>query len=310
LPDDEDLAAGRYGINFHRAKPDYETARSFYKELNKVAVNQEALNSLAFAAANREEYDKKSAAWDKFYSFIWDEKPQNLWVTPHSGGIHRKPDRTFPYPKLEMDAGVAGVAARCAIKDDSPAIKRTMMSIHSLNWYSALVDMGSFGINDEKKLKAIAARVDDKFGDRAQVAAEGCRRDFAARLMPWLEHILRIKGTLDLNELAPRLGTEWCVVLFASLGLKLYGREIKLFTLDEFKEKIESLKDERIRVASCNHIYSGEQIGKQLALKEQMHLGRMGAAVQLECMKFYLKKMPELMAEIILDIKRALLEQV
>jgi hypothetical protein len=306
LPDDEDLSAGRYGINFHRAKPEYEAAKSFYEDLAKAKTNLQTLNSLAFAALNREHYDRKADVWDKFYSFIWDKRPQNIWVTPHSGGIERAPDDIFPYPKLEMDAYVAGVAARCALQDNDPAVKRIMMSIHSLNWYSGVIDIGGFGVNDEKKLKATAAMVNDKYGDRAQGAAEGCRRDFAARLIPWLEHIMRTRGTLELRKLPPEYGIERSTIYCAMTGLKLYGREITQFTPGEFAAAVESLKSERVTVASCNHIYSGQQIGQQLELADQIQRGRMDGAVQIECMKFYLKHAPALVAEIILDVKHEL----
>ena len=200
LPDDDNLTIGRYGINFHRAKPDFETARAYNNELKTARISQRELTSLAFAAATKEEYDNKSAVWDKFYTYVWDETPQNLWITPHSGNINRKPDKLFPFPKLELDAYVAGVAARCAYNDTKPALKRTMISIHSHNWYSAVVDLGGFGINDYKKLETIAARIEEKYAEKVQSAAEACRQDFVARIMPWLEIIHNAPGYAEPKE--------------------------------------------------------------------------------------------------------------
>jgi hypothetical protein len=304
LPDDEDLSAGRYGINFHRAKPDFKDARLYHAELTTARISRQSLNGLAFAAETREQYDSKSAAWDSFYTYIWGQTPQNIWVTPHSGNINRAPDNIFPYPKLEMDAYAASTAAWCAMHDTLPALKRTMISIHSHNWYSAVVDLGDFGINDGKKMENTAAVIEEKYADKVQPAMEACRRDFTIQVMPWLEHVLQTIGTLNPQEMPPEYGIERSVVYYAATGLKLYNKEITRFTLAEFQEAIESLKDARIRVASHNHLFSGQQISRQLQLADQVQRGRMNGAVQIECMKFYLKHAPALVAEIILDIKQ------
>jgi hypothetical protein len=307
LPDDNDLTNKHYGINFHRAKPDFKTAVAYDKELKIPRLGRKELNSLSFAAATEAEYENKSGIWDRFYHYVWDETPQNLWVTPHSGNINRKPDKLFPFPKLELDGYVAGVTARCANSDTGPTLKRTMMSIHSHNWYSAVVDLGSFGINDIEKLESIAAVVEKKYAEKVQPAAEACRQDFAARLLPWLEIIQRYRGTLNLEALAKEYSIDQAVVYYTMRGLKLYGKEITSLTFKEFQDAIDSLKGTRVRVASCNHLFSGEQVAKQLELAGQIQRGRMDAALQVECMKFYLKKTPELVADIILDAKRALL---
>jgi len=303
MPDDEALSAGRYGINFHRAKPDFKDARLYHAELTTARISRQALNGLAFAAETSEQYNNKSAAWDSFYTYIWGETPQNIWVTPHSGCINRAPDNIFPYPKLEMDAYAASTAARCAIQDTRPALKRTMISIHSHNWYSAVVDLGDFGVNDEKKIESTAAVIEGKYADKVQNAAEDCRRDFTTKVIPWLEQVLRTRGTLNPQEMPPQYGIERSVVYYAMTGLKLYNKEITRFTLEEFRGAIESLKYARIRVASHNHLFSGRLVGRQLELADQMQRGRMDGAVQIECMKFYLKHAPALAADIILDIK-------
>jgi hypothetical protein len=307
LPDDEDINIGRYGINFHRANPDFNTAKAYHEELTMARVSRQALNSLAFAASTKEQYDDKSATWERFYSYIWDEKPQNVWVTPHSGSVERAPDDIFPYPKLELDAYAAGTAAQCVLRDTAPATKRTMVSVHSHNWFSGVIDIGGLGVNDEKKLTEAAAKIEAKYGDRVQSVAEACLGDFMTRVMLWLEHVFRIQGTLDPQQLSPASGIDWSVVYFATRGLKLYGRKVTRFTLEEFREAIESLKGERVRVVSCNYLFSGQQVGKQLALQEHIKQRRLDRAVQIECMKYYLKHERELVTDIILDYKHELL---
>jgi hypothetical protein len=308
LPDDQDLPRGKYGINFHRARPGWGEANRYHDQLSKALITSQALGEMAFAAASKEEYNKKSAVWDKFYTYIWDETPQTIWVTPHSGSVNRKPDNIFPYPQMEMDAYVAGIAARCAYRDTAKISKRTMISIHSHNWLSAVLDLGSFGVCDEKKLASIAAKIERKYTEKTQALAEGCRQDFLLKIGRWLKHIISTRGTLDPQKL-PESGIERSVIYFATIGLKLYKREIKHFTLEEFREAIQSLDSTRIQVVSCNHLFSGKQIGRQLELSDKISRGRLHSALQIECMKYYINKAPDLVSDIILDVINALIRQ-
>ena len=81
VPDDEDLAAGRYGIDFHRAKPTLKEAIQYRAELPHALESRKWLTNIAFAATNKEEYDRKSSVWENFYSYIWGSTPQTIWVS-------------------------------------------------------------------------------------------------------------------------------------------------------------------------------------------------------------------------------------
>lgn len=307
MPDDQDLLRGKYGINFHRAKPDLGEANRYHTELSQAQITRQGLDNMAFAAANKEEYNKKSAVWDRFYAYIWGETPRSIWVTPHSGSVNRKPDVIFPYPKIEMDAYVAGIAARCAYYDTAGTPERTMISIHSHNWLGAVLDLGDFGVSDEAKLRGITAKIEKKYAEKTQVLAEACKQEFSLKVGPWLEHILNARGTLNPQELLQKYGIESHVINFVTTGLKLYKKEIKHFTLEEFREVIQSLNNTRIQVVSCNHLFPGRRIGRQLKLSSKINEGRLHFALQIECMKHYLKKAPELVSGIILDVKNALI---
>jgi tRNA pseudouridine55 synthase len=309
MPDDQDLPGGKYGINFHRARPDWREANRYYTELSQCLITSQALGEMAFAAASKEEYNKKSAVWDKFYSYVWGETPRTIWVSPHSGSVNRTPDDIFPYPKMEMDAYAAGIAARCAYYDAADTSKRTMISIHSHNWLSAVLDLGGFGNCDQKKLENIAGKIERKYTEKIQSLAEGCRQDFLFKVGRWLEHIIKARGTLNPQKLPSESGVERSVIYFATTGLKLYKKEIKHFTLEEFKEAIQSLDSAKIRVVSCNHLFPGKQIGRQLELSGKINHGLLHFALQIECMKYYLKKAPELVSDIILDVKNALIRE-
>lgn len=116
LPDDEDLAEGRYGIDFLRAKPTLQEALQYRKELPQALESMKWLANMAFAAITREEYDRKSSVWEDFYSYICGLTPKTVWFTPHSGRVARVPDDILPYPEQVMDAFAAGVAASMYIQ--------------------------------------------------------------------------------------------------------------------------------------------------------------------------------------------------
>jgi hypothetical protein len=307
LPDDDAKDSVRFGINFHRAKPSQSEAKMYYDAIVRKVISQQTLGKFAFAAATPEEYTEKSAVWDSFYSYVWDTRPQMLWVTPHSGDVNRKPDIHFPYPKMELDAYVAGVAARCAYRDSVKVKQRTMISIHSHNWFNSVADLGDFGINDAAKLKSIVTTIERKYSDKVQALADKCRQDEAHKVINWLEHIFKARGIIHPAHLPPE-GIEQDVLKNATTGLRLYGIEIKRFTLEEFKDAFQSLKNTKVRVISCNHLFSGQMISRQLKIAEKINQGLLDGALQIEFMKFYLKHAPELMADIILDVKQELLK--
>jgi hypothetical protein len=307
LPDDEDLTAGKYGINFHRAKPGFEEAIRYRNEFPASLWSQHRIHDFAFAASTQSEYQYKSSVWEKFYSFIWGEGPQTIWVTPHSGAAERKSDSDFPYPILEMDAFVAGAAARCALNNKQNASKRTMVSVHSHNWFGAIFDIGGFGVIEGEKLSTIAEEIEEKYHKKVQYLADGCRLDLSIQIVKWLLHINQTRGTLNPQELSRQSLTDTLIVHNITKGLILYGIEIADYTLDEFKTAFESLHGKEIRVISCNHIFAAELIGKELDLRGKIDHGLINTALQIECMKYCLKKNPELTSEIILDIVKRLL---
>ena len=176
IPDDQDLNEGRYGIDFHRAKPTLQEAMQYGAELPHALESRKWLANTAFAANTKEEYDRKSSAWDNFYSYIWGLTPKTIWVTPHSGSIDRISDDILPYPKDEMDSFTAGVAALCAFNNRNKASKRVMISIHGFGYLAAILDLGGFGIIDEEKLAAVAKKMEMKYHERAQILADEYKR--------------------------------------------------------------------------------------------------------------------------------------
>ena len=128
LPDDEDAAAGRYGIDFHRALPPFTGESGFTCDWGDGPIPVNALNfarflprtirfrqftaNLAFAAHTREAYETKRHIYQDFYRQVYTAKQPLVVATPHSGPVHRSPDDYHPFPESEIDAWTAGVAVQ------------------------------------------------------------------------------------------------------------------------------------------------------------------------------------------------------
>jgi len=303
VADDQDPAAGRFGIDFNRARPGLKEALQYGAELPN---GLKWLGDIAFAAFNKEEYDRKSSAWEDFYSYIWGLTPQTLWVAPHSGSVNRAPDDILPFPKLWIDAFTAGVAASCAFKDRNRTSKRVMMAIHGTGHLGAVLNLGDFGVVDKEKLDIVAKKMEMKYHERAQVLADEFKQDFTLKTIKILRHIKNRRGTLNPEELSHISRDDSFTVGLYVKGLGLYGQEIKEFTFAEFKEAIQSLSKIEVPVILNDYFYTARNAGKLLKLPEKIEHGLLHSALNIECSKLYLARDPELVANIILDVKNEL----
>jgi hypothetical protein len=308
LPDDENLPEGRYGIDFLRAKPTFQEALQYGKELPWALENTNWLANIAFAAVTKEEYDRKSSVWENFYSYIWGSTPKTIWVVPHSGRISRVPDDILPYPEQLMDAFASGVAASCAFNDGKEALKRLMVSIHSSSFLGTILELGGFGILDDGKLAGVAKKIETKYHKRAQILADEHKNSFFRNAVRWLEYIENKSGTLNPQELNRISTADRRRVELIVKGLRLYGKEIKELTLEKFGEAIKDLNKTEIPVISSNYIFPASNAGRNLKLSEKIENGLLSSALNIECSKPYLAREPELMTNIILDIKNELFE--
>jgi hypothetical protein len=306
IPDDQDLKEGRYGIDFNRAKPTFQEALQYGTELPHALESMKWLANMAFAATTKEEYDRKSSVWESFYSYIWGSKAKTIWVTPHSGIVNRAPDDIFPYPKQQTDSFTSGVAASCAFNSRSKASKRVMMAIHSSTFLGTIFELGGFSIIDEEKLAAVATKVETKYHERAQSLADEHKQYFSLTATRWLEHMINKRGTLNPEELNHISTTDRLRVEIIAKELKLYGQEIREFTLEEFGKAIQSLSKTAVPVISSDYIYPARHAGKMLRITEKIEHSQLYSALNIECSKLYLAREPELMTNMILDIKNEL----
>jgi hypothetical protein len=308
LPDDQDFVKGRYGIDFHRAKPRLEEALQYGGELPHALGSMNWLANMAFAAITKEEYDRKSSAWENFYSYIWGSTPKTIWVAPHSGSVNRIPDEILPYPKPVMDAFTSGVAASCAFNNRNKASKRIMISIHSSRFLGTILELGGFGIVDEEKLAAVVKKTEVKYHEKVQILADEHKENFFLTSTRWLEHINKKRGTLNPKELNHTSTKDRRRVELIVKGLKLYGQEVREFTSEEFKEALKSRPKMGVPVISYNYLFPANHVGKILGLSEKIGHNQLHSALQIECSKFYLARDPELITNMILDIKSELFD--
>lgn len=308
LPDDEDLEKGRYGINYFRAKPTLQEALRYGNELPQALGSMSWVANIAFAASTKEEYDRKSLAWENFYFDIWGSTPKTVWFTPHSGRVARVPDDILPYPEQIMDSFAAGVAASCAFNDRNKASKRFMISVHSSSFLGTILELGGFGILDDEKLAAVVKKIGMKYHERAQVLADEHKQYFFLNAIRWLEYVKNKRGTLNPQELNRTLTADRRRVELILRELRLYGKEIEEFTLEKFKEAMESLNKTEVPVISRNYIYPASNAAKNLKLSEKIEHGLLHSALNIECSKVYLAREPELITNIILDIKNELFD--
>jgi hypothetical protein len=305
IPDDEDLAKEKYGIDFHRRKPTQEEARQYGAGLPS---SWEWLSDIAFAAETKEEYQRKASTWDNFYAYVFSRTQQTVWVAPHSGRVNRPPDDLMPYPEFMVDSGTAGVAAWCAFHDGARASKRTMINIHSTGQLGAVLNLGDFGVVAPEKLDSIAEKMERKYHKKAQALAREFTRDFCEKTLKLLEHIYSIRGTLDPAELGHHSGDDSFTVRTYIRCLKHYGRDIAEFTLAEFSRVLRNLDKIEVPVILNNFIYPARNVGKLLKLSDMIEEGLLHTALHIEGAKLYMARDPELLASIILDIKNELVE--
>ena len=303
IPDDEDLAAGRFGIDFMRGKPALAEALDYGASLPQ---GYQWLSDIAFAVRTSEEYVKKAAVWDSFYSFIWSSVPQVIWVAPHSGSINRPPDDIKPFPKLMIDAFAAGVAALCAFNEKSNTSERIMISIHGTGFLGAVLNLGDFGVLNADKMESVEKKIEIKYHKKVQKLAREFKQDFCLKTLAILGNINLMRGTLNPEELSRLSIDDSTAVKLYVKSLKLYGREIKVFTLDKFKEVLGSLDTVEIPAISINYLYTARKAGTLIKLSEKIEKGLLSSALLIECSKLYMAKAPELVADIILDVKKEL----
>lgn len=301
---DEDPAAGRFGIDFFRAKPALAKALEYGKVLPRGYRWNVAI---AFAARNKEEYAKKAAVWDSYNSFIWGKTPQTVWVAPHSGRVNLHPDEILYEPELWLDNFTAGVAALCAYQDNGKPVKRNVVFIHRTSTLGAVVNLGGLSIMDKARLNAAAAKAERKYHQKAQHLADDFKEDFRQMTSGLFQHLLARRGTLDPEKLLGAADDHGFTIRLIARGFKSYGQEIKEYTPQAFAKALNSLGKIDVQVAHTQ-LSLMTQSGLNLKMPEKIKRGMLAVALGVEIARTYATRDTELVADIILDIKKELFD--
>lgn len=305
IPDDEDLAAGKFGIDFNRGKPTLAEALDYGAAL---PGGYQWQGNIAFAAKTKEEYTKKAAAWNSFYSFIYNSAPQTLWVAPHSGSVNQPPNDITPFPKLMIDTCTAGVAALCAYHDKSKPSRRILIAVHGTGLLGAVLNLGDYGVINLDNIEPIVKKIEAKYRQRVQPLGEKFKQDYVLKTSKILEHIQKVRGTLNPEALFRVSIDDSFEVGLQAKSLKFYGQEIKEFILDEFKQALHNLDKIDVPVLSVNYLYNARKAGILIKLPEMIANGQLSSALLIECSRLYMASDQELVAQIVLHVKKELFD--
>ncbi len=221
LPDDEDPGAGRYGIDFHRALPPFQdssvitcdwgegpipvNAYYYARYLPRTLRFREFTANLAFAAATLADYQAKLLVYESFYQHLYQAPQATVIAAPHSGVVHRAPDKYHPFPQAETDAWTARVAVHC-LEDDAPANdKRLLISLHSTDYFGALLDLGDFGLPQNRVLPGITARLNERFSRQLAALLPAYRDYLVPYTLARLRWMAERWGTLEPEALSRHL---------------------------------------------------------------------------------------------------------
>jgi hypothetical protein len=325
LPDDEDPAAGRFGIDFHRALPSFTgesnctcdwgdgpipvNALNFARFLPRTIRFRQFTANIAFAAATLEAYEAKSQVYESFYRMVYGARQPLLVATPHSGAVHRPPDEFHPFPQSEIDGWTAGLAVRLA----TPNLRknrRLFLSLHSTDYFGALMDIGDFGLPTNRILPEIVCDLNTEFAAGLSAVQPFYRDHIISYTRRRLEWKQKRWGTLDPEQLANVSTASRFEVMMLDKVTGAFIRPEERFTFKGFCRGLETYwgEDAKINI-SLNNVFSGRKTARLLNLAENLAGAGFDSAVQVECSRFLARQHPETAAAIIKRLLELLSER-
>ncbi len=326
LPDDEDPAAGRYGIDFHRALPPFDGASGFTCDWGDGPIPVNALNfarflprtirfrqftaNLAFAAATPASYDAKRQVYEDFYQQVYGASQPLVVTTPHSGPVYRPPDDYHPFPESEIDAWTAGVASRLGCLR-LKKIRRLLLSLHSTDYFGALMDIGDFGLAPNTILPEIIGQLNCEFSEDLAALSPSYRDHsiaYSQRRLQWKQNRW---GTLNPDRLATISTASRFEVMMLDKLTGEFIRPEERFTYEGLRRGVEAYWAAGGQAdISLNGVFSGRKTAKLLNLEEKLPEAGFHTAIQVECSRFLARHFPETAAAIIARMLELLSERV
>ena len=322
LPDDENVAAGRYGIDFHRAMPSFDGASEVTCDWGEGPITVNACNyarylpqalrfreftaNLAFAAGTRQEYRAKRHVYQHFYHYLYHTDVQMVFAAPHSGEVRRAPDDFHPFPQSEIDAWVARVAVRC-LRPTRAGRKRILVSLHSSDYFGVFLDVGDFGLPQNQLLSRAVAELQADFRKSLAALVPAYRQQivpYTRSRLHWIEqrwgdfepqHLLSVSTAArsEVLNLVKILGD--CLDSANGVTYQALLKGLDTYWASPGRPLI-----------TLNRVFSGRKTARLLHLADQLHRAGIDTAVQIECSRFLARHDPDLAAALII----ALLEKV
>ncbi|MDD3582238.1 MAG: hypothetical protein PHW74_14630 [Desulfobacca sp.] len=315
LPDDQDLAAGRYGIDFHRALPPFQTTSGYTCDWGEGPITVNAYNyarylprslrfreftaNLAFAAQSYDEFQAKCRVYRNFYNYQYNSPAPIVIATPHSGQVHRPPDDYHPFPHSEIDAWTARVAAACA-QMLAPGRKRVVISLHSTDYFGSLIDIGDFGLPQNGRLPRLVTSLQKSFA----AALAAIRPAYGQYILPYTQARLKwIKerwGTVDPSRLASKSTAARFEIHSLIKVLETCLDPDQPYNLDALLHGLEQhCRTATTPLITLNGIFSGRKTARLLNLAANLQESGIDTAIQVECSRFLARDYPALAAAII-----------
>uniref|UniRef100_A0A7C3SIE2 Uncharacterized protein n=1 Tax=Desulfobacca acetoxidans TaxID=60893 RepID=A0A7C3SIE2_9BACT len=315
LPDDEDISRGRFGIDFHRALPPFTGPSGFTCNWGEGEVEVNAYNyacclpralrfreftaNLAFAARNPEEYQAKRRTYDHFYEHLYNGAFQVVIAVPHSGQVYRKPDIYHPFPLSEIDAWTARVGVRSLNSGELPA-RRILISLHSTDYFGSLLDIGDFGLPQNRGLPAVLEQLRRRFAGDIEALLPAYRRYIVPYTSARVEWFEKKFGTLDPGHLAKISTAASFELRSIRQVLDNGGFQGNLGTAAGLRRGLESFWRYPSRdLITLNGIFSGRKTARLLNLATKLRQAGIHTAVQVECSRFLARNHPGLAAEFV-----------
>lgn len=322
LPDDEDLDLGRYGIDFHRALPPFQEPSGFTcdwgdgpipvnaywyaRYLPKTLKFREFTANLAFAARTLEEYQAKRRVYQDFYRYLYQAGGALVVATPHSGEVRRPPDQYHPFPQSETDAWTTRVAVRC-LAAASGAGKPLLLSLHSTDYFGALLDLGDFGLPQNRWLPALTARLAAQFSSDLAALLPAYRSYIVPYTLARLQWMEEHWGTLEPWALSTISTAARFEIQSLRRVLEKWLAPGAKLTRARLAQALEAYFQAPPRqLITLNAVFSGRKTAKLLGLQENLSRAGLRTAVQVECSRFLAQYHAELTAAIITALERGL----
>jgi hypothetical protein len=314
LADDEDQVTGRYGIDFHRALPPFQGSSGFWcnwgtgpievnaytyaRHLPKTLQFREFTANLAFAASTEEAYQAKSQVYRDFYSYLFNSDAQIILASPHSGEVRRPPDRYHPFPQSEIDGWTARVMASC----QGPAHqgkKRVLISLHSTDYFGALMDIGDFGLPQNRALTRIVEQLQEDFSTSLSTLLPHYRDYIIPYTRSRLEWLAENWGTLDPKRLAAK-STAARFEVVSLMRITGQPEPWDCIGLSEMDQALHNYWDRAPQqFIALNKIFSGRKTAQLLNLSAKLEQAGIDYALQVECSRFLARYSPDLAARLI-----------